>query len=393
MKILVQKFGGTSLQSESARLMAIGKIRAAKDAGYHPVVVVSAVGRKGDPYATDTLLDAARRAHIKIPAREKDLLLSCGEIISAVLMTQMLAADELDAVALTGGQAGIITDQQYGSAKVNSVYTKKIWNYLEENKIPVIAGFQGITADFEITTLGRGGSDTTAAIIATALEAEKIEIYSDVEGLMTADPRIVPKARFISEASYTELVELAHKGAKIIHPFAVEQAQIANIPLSIKSTFTSAQGSEITRFKANRPVTAVTSNNNILQFVLLNQKNSAKILTDLAEQGISLDMIDISPGQLSFLVIRECLHPVKKYLLQNGIDYVLQEQMCKISVIGSGMSGVPGVIAKISSALQEKKIEIYKSMDSHTAISCLISRELEALAVQTLHKKFNLEKE
>ncbi|MCK4956946.1 MAG: aspartate kinase, partial [Candidatus Cloacimonetes bacterium] len=196
----MQKFGGTSLQNEAGRLMALEKIRSAIEEGFSPVIVVSAIGRKGDPYSTDTLIDEAKKCLIDIKKREKDLLTSCGEIISAVLMVQRLRAAKLDAIALTGFQAGIITDDNFGNARVNKVNPSKILSCLQNGKIPVIAGYQGISESFEITTLGRGGSDTTAAIVAAALKADKIEIYSDVNGLMTADPTIVESAILLNEA-------------------------------------------------------------------------------------------------------------------------------------------------------------------------------------------------
>ncbi len=391
MKIIIQKFGGTSLQDDASRLMVIGKIKNAIEIGYNPVIVVSALGRKGDPYATDTLLENAKKYHIDISERDKDMLLACGEVISAVIISQMLIAEGIKSIALNGSQAGIITDNSFGNACVKKVYPNNILKYLDEGKVPVIAGFQGITEDLQITTLGRGGSDTTAAIIGATLNAERIEVYSDVNGLMTADPRIEENAVLIEKASYSELVELAYKGAKVIHPSAVEIAQDAKIPLSLRSTFNNYKGTDVVEFKSNRPVTGVTGNSDIIQFVLLNNEDHSKTLQDLADFEVSLDMIDISPGKLSFLVSLRRKKIVEDYLLQNDINYVINENLCKISVVGSGMSGVPGVMAKISSALQSNKIDIYKSMDSHTAISCLIEQRYEKEAIKVLHKKFNLE--
>ena len=390
-KITVQKFGGSSLQNEAARLLAVSKVKIALSNGLLPVVVVSALGRKGDPYSTDTLLEQAQKVHIKINPRESDLLLSCGEIISAVIMAQMLVAEGLEAVALTGFQAGLLTDEKFGAARIESIDSRKIEDYLEQGKIPVIAGYQGISAGNEITTLGRGGSDTTAAIIASALQADSLEIYSDVDGLLTADPRIVQQAKFIREASYEEVVELAHKGAKIIHPAAVEIAQQADIPIYLKPTFSDAAGSKISKIRSMKPVTGVTSNSQIVFFQLEELTHSAQLLTDIADEAISLDMIDISPQKLSFLVSQVYKTVIDEYLLRKGIKFVIREDLCKISVVGTGMSGVPGVIARISAALHDSEIEIYKSMDSHTAISCLIKKTEEALAVNLLHQEFRLE--
>jgi aspartate kinase len=391
MKIIIQKFGGTSLQDDASRLMVIDKIKNALEAGYNPVIVVSALGRKGDPYATDTLLETVQKYNIDIAEREKDMLLACGEIISCVIISQILISQGLESVALNGTEAGIITDNNFGNACVKRVYPHKIMKILQEGKIPVIAGFQGITEDLQVTTLGRGGSDTTAAIIGTALKAEKIEIYSDVNGLLTADPKTMNNAKLIGKASYSEVVELAYKGAKLIHPSAVEIAEDAKIPLSLRNTFNNLQGTEVAEFKSNRLVTGITENCDIIQFILLNNKNNSQTLQDLANFGVSLDMIDVSPRQLSFLVSSKNKKIVEDYLSHKDIEYGMNKKLCKISVVGSGMSGIPGVMAKISSALHSNNIEIYKSMDSHTAISCLIEQGNEKKAVKVLHEKFKLE--
>jgi aspartate kinase (EC 2.7.2.4) len=234
MKIIVQKFGGTSVATHEVRLKAVQKIINAKRSGFQPVVVVSAIGRRGEPYATDTLIDYATDIYQDIHPREKDLIMSCGEIISAVVMSNTLKSKGYEARALTGGQAGIITNSQYTDADILEIRPDKIYQIIENGRIPVVAGFQGVTADGEITTLGRGGSDVTAVALGEALSASCIEIYTDVDGIMTADPRIVSNASVIQHISYSDVLEMASEGAKVIHPRAVEFAMRSNIPVFIK---------------------------------------------------------------------------------------------------------------------------------------------------------------
>jgi aspartate kinase len=203
MRILVQKFGGTSVQSGEARAAAIEKVIAARKGGYSPVVVVSAIGRAGDPYATDTLIQFAREAAgCEINPRENDLLMSCGEIISAVIMAGAFEERGYTARAVTGWQAGIYTNDLFGNASYFEVDTARLYEMLNAGVIPIVTGFQGITRNGDVTTLGRGGSDTTAAILGSALRAEAIEIYTDVDGIMTADPRLLPEARVLPDVSY-----------------------------------------------------------------------------------------------------------------------------------------------------------------------------------------------
>ncbi|MBE6049002.1 MAG: aspartate kinase, partial [Clostridium sp.] len=218
MKIIVQKFGGTSVSTKERRKNVIKKVKKAMQDGFSPVVVVSAMGRKGEPYATDTLLSLVTDSFKKENKLAADLLMCCGEFISSVVMSNDLEDSGIEAVPLTGGQAGIITDDNFNSASLKDVKNKKILQILSEGKVPVVTGFQGMTEDGFFTTLGRGGSDTSAAILGVALEAEKIEIYTDVDGIMTADPRIVKDASLINVISYDEVFQLADQGAKVIHP-------------------------------------------------------------------------------------------------------------------------------------------------------------------------------
>ena len=252
MKILVQKFGGTSVDDPDHRMEAAGKVVRAVQAGWKVVVVVSAIGRAGAPYATDTLVGTLKGVDPTVPPapREMDLMMACGEIISTVVMAQTLRTLGHDTLALTGGQAGINTDYEFGNARILSIDPSYIVRQLEGGKIVLVAGFQGVTAFGAITTLGRGGSDTTASALGAALKPHAdevaVEIYTDVNGVKTADPRLVPAARTLARASYQQVAEMAHQGARVVHPRAAELAGQYGIPLWVKSTFDDDPGTLIT---------------------------------------------------------------------------------------------------------------------------------------------------
>ena len=401
MKIIVQKFGGTSLDTAEKRGLAVEHIKSAKELGYLPVVVVSAMGRAGKPYATDTLIEIAEEACFNINPREKDLLMSCGEIVSAVVMVQSLQKTGLAATALTGAQAGIITNDNFGEAEITKVDPMRIVRYLKEGIIPVLAGFQGITADGEITTLGRGGSDTTASVVAAAIDALYIEIYTDVEGVMTADPNLVENARILDKVSYNEVCELAYQGARVIHPRAAEIAMKENIPIKIKSNFNKNSGTLIHNqglrgIKGNRPVTGVTSRRNIA-FIKISPQKPAEYATGLivfkilASHGISVDFINIHPEVISFVVEARNSEKVKQLLEKYDFVFEFNDGYVKVSVVGGGMTGRPGVMARLVEALNQEEIEIYQTTDSHTTISCLIRIEQEKESLNALHKAFKLD--
>jgi len=221
LRIIVQKFGGTSVATHDSRLLIAGKVSAAVELGFSPVVVVSAIGRRGDPYATDTLIGLLRSEVGSPEPRELDFVMSCGELISCAIMCSTLKACGLDAVALSGGQAGIKTDGVFNSAEIVNLDPEPVLRHLRAGKVVVVAGFQGENESGEVTTLGRGGSDTTAAALGAALKAEVVEIYTDVAGIKTADPRLVPDARTIDRLTYDETFQMAQEGAKVIHQKAV----------------------------------------------------------------------------------------------------------------------------------------------------------------------------
>jgi len=405
MKIIVQKFGGTSVATHEVRLKAVQKIINAKRSGFQPVVVVSAIGRRGEPYATDTLIDYATDIYQDIHPREKDLIMSCGEIISAVVMSNTLKSKGYEARALTGGQAGIITNSQYTDADILEIRPDKIYQIIENGRIPVVAGFQGVTADGEITTLGRGGSDVTAVALGEALSASCIEIYTDVDGIMTADPRIVSNASVIQHISYSDVLEMASEGAKVIHPRAVEFAMRSNIPVFIKNTLNNAPGTIISpdserisvRTEDSESKQVVTSIAHItgriqviIEDICPDEQNS--FLMKMAGNNISIDLINIFPQRVIFTIDQKEKNKVKDILHQSGCKYKITENCSKVSAIGSRMRGVPGVMSRIIRALSKENIQVLQTADSHTTISCLVKGEDTTKAVMALHQEFELYK-
>jgi aspartate kinase len=404
MRVIVQKFGGTSVASPEVRELVVRKIEKARDQGFNPVVVVSAMGRQGAPYATDTLISTARAANKNIAARELDQIMYCGEIISAVVMAGTLQAAGMDAVMLTGGHAGIITDANFTDARILKCDPTRLISLLKLGKVPVVCGFQGMTADGEFTTLGRGGSDTTAAALGAALNAEMVEIYTDVDGIMTADPRIVDNAKILDCISYGEVCQLAHQGAKVIHPRAVEIAMQKNIPLIVKSTFTDAPGTLITNIAneetvgadvVDRVATGVTYLSNIVQIkVQLDDTTgsdaSFKVFKTMADSGISVDLINVHPNQIMFTINADYAERALVKLKRQGFEIEALENCAKVSVVGGGMREVPGVMANFIEALARNRIAILQTVDSHTSISALVPQSDVGAAVKSLHEKFGL---
>ncbi|EAC8462081.1 aspartate kinase [Listeria monocytogenes] len=401
MKIIVQKFGGTSVQNEKSRLMAFNHIKQVLNEGYKVVVVVSAIGRYGDPYATDTLLELIGAKNTKLTAREQDTLLSVGETISASVFTNMLKEADIKAEAFSGGQAGIFTSNDHLNAKITEVDTTRLKNALAELDVAVVAGFQGITANGDITTLGRGGSDTSAAALGVSLQADYIDIFTDVDGMMTADPRIVEHARSLPRVSYNEVSNMAYQGAKVIHPRAVEIAMTAKIPMRIRSTYLESSGTLVTSLADDsghfdvkeRMVTGVAHVTNLTQISVQTDTVKAQQLAFkiLADAGISLDFINISTNSVIFTVPEEKSHVVKQLLEDEALETSVRQACAKVSIVGAGITGVPGVTAKIVGALSEKNIPILQSADSHTTIWVLV-READLIsAVNALHDVFCLE--
>jgi len=408
LRILVQKFGGTSVANPERRAQVAAKISEAVSHGYSPVVVVSAIGRAGDPYATDTFIKMVSSIYSEFPKREMDLLISCGEVISGAVMVSTLQSFGLEAVLFTGAQAGIITNNCFGDARIIRVEPERIIKQLEEGKIVVVTGFQGVTEDGQITTLGRGGSDTTAAALGVALNAEAIDIYTDVEGIMTADPRIVEDAKILEVVSYNDICHLAHQGAKVIHPRAVEIAMQKNIPLRVKCTFTDAPGTLVTNVQpdmsigsdiiGDRIITGIAYTPNVTQLKIniQNEENKSqavkKIFKGMALADISVDFISVQPESVLYTVRDELADKALKILKNMGFEPEALPNCAKVALVGGGIADVPGVMADMVEALAESGVEILQSADSHTTIWVLVTKEQMVTAVKSLHHKFQLGK-
>ena len=401
MRILVQKFGGTSVASRETREQAIEHIMEARKRGYAVVVVVSAMGRKGDPYATDSLLSLITEQD-RTNRRERDLLMSCGEMVSAVVFASQLRAHGTETCVLTGGQAGIITNEDFSRAQIVTVNPKRILQELEQDRVVIVTGFQGRTQDGDITTLGRGGSDTTATALGVALDAEVVDIFTDVEGIMTADPRIVNDAKLLSTMSYTEICNLAYQGAKVIHPRAVEIAMQKNIPIRVRSTMSKDEGTLVTnqvepdRFEElrDRLVTGIAQTPNLTQIKVFSEPGRPGMQLDvfkaMAENGISVDFINVNQRGVAYTVAEGDTNDVVRIL--ENMDYrpEVTRGCAKVSAVGAGITGVPGVMALIVEAITSQGVEILQSADSHTTIWCLVRGEDMARAVRALHAKFQL---
>lgn len=405
MKIIVQKFGGTSVRSVQSREFALGHIKKAIEEGFKVVVVVSAMGRKGDPYATDTLLSLLDTHKTLINKRETDLLLSCGEVISSIVFTNMLLANGIKSTALTGAQAGFRTNKEHTNAKITDMKCDRLIKELENNDVVVVAGFQGAAQNGDVTTIGRGGSDTSAAALGAALNAQWIEIFTDVEGIMTADPSIAENARPLSIVTYTEVCNMAYQGAKVIHPRAVEIAMQAKIPIRIRSTYSNSIGTLVTTINKEgqgpdfkeRLITGIAHLSNITQIKVHAKKDQynlqAEVFQAMANEGISVDFINIYPNGVNYTVSEEMTEKAFRILEGLGHTPFIEKKCAKVSVVGAGMQGVPGVASKIVTALSEQGIRILQSADSHTTIWVLVKQQDLTRAVNALHDAFQLEKD
>lgn len=406
MRVIVQKFGGTSLSDARARHCALGHMKQALTESYQLVVVVSAMGRQGEPYATDSLLELIRANGNALPPRERDLLLHCGELISAAVLCSLLAEQDIASVVLTGAQAGIRTNAAFGDARIESVQPARIVRALAEGNVVIVPGFQGETMQGDITTLGRGGSDTTATALGAALRAEFVDIFTDVDGIYTADPRIVDKAKPIERVTYAEICNMAQQGAKVIHPRAVEIAMEADIPLRVRSTFSEGRGTlvskaglenggEDTRLE-DRFVTGIAHLAPVTQIKVAAREGqydlSLQVFKTMAAHRISVDFINANMSGVTYTVFDYEAERALRVLRQNGLNPEAVDDCAKVSVIGGGMNGVPGIMAKIVEALTENDIPILQSADSNATIWVLVKKADMVKAIRSLHQSFQLDK-
>jgi aspartate kinase len=403
MNIIVQKFGGTSVSTEEGRQHCLKHIRRELDNGNKLVVVVSAMGRKGEPYATDTLLSLIEPSAFS-NKRDLDLLLSTGELISASVFSSMLSKDVIPNTVLTGGQAGIITNEAFNEAKIISLQPNKIIEELNKNNVVVVAGFQGSTTNGEITTLGRGGSDTSATALGAALNASRVDVFTDVDGIFTADPRIVEKARSLSTITYAEICNLAHLGAKVIHPRAVEIAMQKNIPVRVRSTFSDNEGTLITNstdLEKNEEkvkddlISGITQTSDLVQIIVKKNTTNNDFPLDIFDRmrlnEISVDFINLTPNTATYTVSEKDKIKTLEVLEELNYHPNFESDFAKVSVVGANMSGVPGVMSQVISALHKRSIKIYQSADSHTTIWVLVKSRDTKNAVCSLHDQFSLE--
>jgi aspartate kinase len=405
MKIIVQKFGGTSVRNEEGRARAIYHLNNALSEGYKVVVVVSAMGRKGEPYATDTLLSLVDGNKASLNKRELDMLMACGELISSVVFTNLLNENGIKATALNGAQAGFVTNDDFTNAKILEMKCDRLLKELEEYDVVVVTGFQGATTEGDTTTLGRGGSDTSASALGAALMADYIDIFTDVEGVMTADPRIVEDARPLSVVTYNEICNMAYQGAKVVHPRAVEIAMQAKVPMRVRSTYADSAGTLVTSQGEaqqrgsdvqERLVTGIAHVSNVTQIKVFSKEGhydtQAEVFKAMAQEKISVDFINISPKGVVYTVTDEATDKAIDVFHALGYEPAVIRNCAKVSTVGAGIAGVPGVTSKIVTALSGEGIQILQSADSHTTIWVLVKEEDLKKAVNALHGAFDLSK-
>ncbi len=404
MAIVVQKYGGSSVADAEKIKRVAQRIAATKDNGDEVVVVVSAMGD-----TTEELIQLARQINPRPPERELDLLLSTGEVVSCALMAMALNNLGYKAVSLTGAQAGIETDTSHSKARILRLEPKRVVRELEKGNIVIVAGFQGVTRDMDVTTLGRGGSDTTAVALAAALRAQRCEIYTDVEGIYTADPRVVPEARKLKEIGYEEMLELATLGAKVMHSRAVELGQLYGVPILVASSFTDAPGTMIrggTAMEVRNRVRGIAHDANVAKITLVGVPDrpgiAAAVFEPLAKANISVDTIVQNASinnitDLTFTVTRSDLDKAMSIVQEaarsiGAKECVSDSTLAKVSIVGTGMQGAPGYAATMFRALSEQGINIQLITTSEIRITCIISEDRVKDAVKALHKAFELEK-
>jgi aspartate kinase len=405
MALIIQKYGGSSVADADKIKNVARRITATKDAGNEVVVVVSAMGEN-----TDNLLKLAYQLTSHPADRELDLLLSTGEVVSSTLLAMALEEMGYEAISLTGAQAGIRTDAVYSQARIVGIDPERIVNELDKGNIVIVAGFQGITEGMDITTLGRGGSDTTAVALAASLAAEECQIYTDVEGVYTADPRLVPEAHKVDEISYEEMLELASYGAKVLHPRAVELGELFHIPIRVASSFSQNPGTLIHgggSMEIRNKVRGIAHDLDVAKITVVGVPDrpgiAMSIFEPLAKANISIDTIVQNASinnitDLTFTVAKSQLEkamavvrPIAKSI--GAGDCVSDSKLGKVSIIGTGMQNTPGFAARMFTALSEAGINIQLISTSEIRITCIIAEDKVKEAVQALHRAFELEKE
>jgi aspartate kinase len=403
MAIIVQKYGGSSVADADKIRNVAQRIAATKDRGNQVVVSVSAMGD-----TTDELISLAYQINELPDGRELDALVSTGELVSSTLLAMALEAMGYEAISLSGGQAGIRTDSTYRRARILKVESKRVVRELEKGNIVIVAGFQGITEDMDVTTLGRGASDITALALAASLGAEICERYTDVEGVYTADPRLVPEARQLSEISYDEMLELASHGAKVMQPRSVELGELYNIPIRVASSFTDNPGTLIhggVSMEVRNKVRGIAHDLDVAKITVVGVPDrpgiAAAIFEPLAVANISVDTIvqnasidnitdltfTVAGGQLNDVM--KVIKPIAKEI--GARECVSDATLGKISIVGTGMLNMPGFAARMFSTLSEIGINIQLITTSEIRITCIIDEARVKDAVRALHRAFELD--
>lgn len=403
-KLIVQKYGGSSVANPERIKNVARRVVSYKKKGCDLVVVVSALGD-----TTDELIELAHKISNNPPEREMDMLLSTGEQISVALLAMAIQELRHKAISLTGFQVGIITDAAHTKARIVKIEADKIRQELKKGNIVIVAGFQGMSPNQDITTLGRGGSDLTAVALSKTLGADECEIYTDVEGVFTSDPRIEPQARKLEAITYDEMLEMASLGAQVMQARSIEVAKKFDIPIHVRSSFSDKTGTMIIKEVKNMEdvvVSGVTLNKNESKITICNVPDkpgiAAKIFNELSEGGINVDMIvqNVSHTRqtdISFTTLKsdaaKAIKLTKKAASSIGELEVLEDSdIARISIVGVGMKTHPGVAAKMFETLARERINIEMISTSEISISCIIKKKFAELAVRALHEKFGLDK-
>lgn len=402
MMLIVQKFGGSSVANAERVFNVASRIAETYRAGNSVVVTVSA---QGD--TTDDLIAKALEINPKPSKREMDMLLSTGEQISISLLAMALEHLGIPAISMTGWQAGVQTDSKYGVARIKRVNTERIASELDSNKVVIVAGFQGINKYDDITTLGRGGSDTSAVALAAALHADLCQIFTDVDGVYTTDPRICPDARKLNEITYDEMLELASLGANVLMNRSVELAKKYNVNLEVLSSLHKAAGTivkEVTKVEKSN-VRGIARDNDVAMISVLDVPDEPgiafKVFSLLAKNNINVDMILQSIGRedkkdISFSVrsgeCTEAVELLKTNNIINAREIIFKDNVSKVSIVGAGMVSNPGVASAMFEAMYDAHINIHMICTSEIKVSILIDREYAEKAVRALHDKYNLAK-
>jgi aspartate kinase len=402
--LIVQKFGGSSVANVERIQNVAKRVASYRKKGYELVVVVSALGD-----TTDELIALANQINTEPSEREMDMLLSTGEQISVALLAMAIHKLGFEAISFTGAQVGIITDTSHTRARIIKINTHKIKEELNHGKIVIVAGFQGVTLNQDITTLGRGGSDLTAVALAKELCADECEIYTDVEGIYTTDPRIEPSAKKIQAITYDEMLEMASLGAQVMQARSIEVAKKFNVPIHVRSSFSGNPGTMIVKEVKRMEdvvVRGVTLNKNEAKITICNVPDrpgvAAKIFKELSGTGVNVDMIvqnvsHLRQTDISFTVnkadILKALKLIRRVAASIKAGEVLEDQdIARVSIVGVGMKSHPGVAAKMFETLAQNKINIEMISTSDISISCIIKKKFAETAVRALHDKFDLTK-